>query len=150
MSPTGSGLPRAASSSRSCCSRWASRSRRLAPDLSRSTPGLESTTGRASTGRSTPLRARRSRWPSASPEAWWWPWHPRRRSAPRPTRGKLWFGSGLRDLEGVAELDLAREDLVGDPIAVGQQVLLAMRERDHDAVGQLEPGALAHGVERVD
>src|SRR4051794_11717441 len=58
--------------------------------------------------------------------------------------------SGLRDLEVVAELDLAREDLVGDPIAVRQQFLLATRERDHDAVGQLEPGALAHGVERVD
>src|SRR4051794_22561902 len=58
----------------------------LGPDLSRSPPGFESTTGPASTGRSTPLRAQRSRWPSPSPAACWWPWHPGRRSAPRPTR----------------------------------------------------------------
>ena len=53
-------------------------------------------------------------------------------------------------VDGVVHQHLARQDLARDPVALRDEVLLAARQRDDDPVGQVEPGVLAHRVERVD
>ena len=55
-----------------------------------------------------------------------------------------------RLLEPPVKLELLREHLGADPVAVVDQVLVALRKRHGDAVGELEALLLAHDVELVD
>src|SRR4051812_1315510 len=71
-------------------------------------------------------------------------------SPPPPERRAL-SGSGPLELQiGAVGLDADRERLFLDPVLVAQELLLVTRERQDDAVGELEPLLAAEAVDLVD
>src|SRR5438067_9059803 len=59
--------------------------------------------------------------------------------SPPPPERRAQPDSDFPDLHLRVELNLDREGFLLDPVLVLQEILLLLRQREHDAVGELEP-----------